>query len=201
MTGFNHGRFAYQTPQGQFDRGELDDTGAMVGGELTSKSDLEALLPMSGYCELSWTDGWNNDTTFANQFIPLNSQVGDTLGCEIDPEDGIILNAAGMWRTEFFANFSINTVSDTAETRLELFDPDDNFVQRTKIRMAALSGAAVGLQRTPIYVFDNVVVDRPGYRVRVYAVTNNGQYNTEPGAIRLGAQYVYNGTPRFSEEG
>ncbi|WP_312811044.1 hypothetical protein [Corynebacterium variabile] len=191
-------RFSFGRPQWDMDRAELEAASTEVGDKVASKQDLESLLPMSGFCRLAGTG--TNVEHLANKFLPFNVQKGPALGCEIHAEDGIVLNAIGMWEVKVRVLSAVSTlpaVAGYAVTRLETFDPDGNMVSR-EVGKVAGSGVTGGYGQASITVSDNIVVDRPGYRTRVYVLTTGGvitaNWRQEEGTSLLSAQYVYNGT-------
>ncbi|WP_010120126.1 hypothetical protein [Corynebacterium nuruki] len=194
---------SWDTPSAQFDDGRMLSIGSDVGDATASKKDLEDLLPMSGYCQIDGAGNpWTGARGFANQFLPLTKKLGESRGCEISSEDGIILNAVGQWRVEFNCTVEMASGTNALELRLEVFDPDGNLHSRAAAGKKVFTTLGIGVDSSSLYVFDNVVVDRPGYRVRVYSLNNGqAQYYMADGWNKLGAQYVYNGTPRFTEEG
>jgi len=142
---------------------------------------------------------WTGKTGFANQFLPLRKEIGQARGCEISSEDGIILNAIGMWDVTFNCSVELASGNDGLELRLECFDADGNMVSRAAAQKKVFTTLGIGVDATPMYVFDSVVVDEPGYRVRVYSLNNGqAQYYMADGWNKLQARYVYNGTPRWS---
>jgi len=115
-----------------------------LSGNMVKKTDLESLLPMSGFCRLAGTG--TNVEHLANKFLPFNVQKGPALGCEIHAEDGIVLNAIGMWEVKVRVLSAVSTlpaVAGYAVIRLESFDPDGNMVSR-EVGKVAGSGVTGG---------------------------------------------------------
>ena len=192
-------------PHDRFDGQAVFGDAQDATNPLVTDVDLEALMPMSGFCRLAGTG--SNVEHLANKFLPFNVQKGPVLGCEIHAEDGIVLNAIGMWEVKVRVLSAVSTlpaVAGYAVTRLETFDPDGNMVSR-EVGKVAGSGVTGGYGQASITVSDNVVVDRPGYRTRVYVLTTGGvitaNWRQEEGTSLLSAQYVYNGTFRPLEGG
>lgn len=188
------------TPSGQFDDGKVLSIGEDVGDATASKQDLEDLLPMAGACQIEGSGyPWTGKIGFNNKFLPLTKQLGETRGCEVSTEDGLILNAIGMWDIAFNCSVEMASGTDGLELRLECFDQDGNLVSRAAAQKKVLTSLGIGVDATPMYVFDSVVVKEPGYRVRVYSLNNGqAQYYMADGWNKLTAKYVYNGTPRFA---
>ena len=189
------------TPSNQFDDGMALSIGEDVGDATASKQDLDSLMPMSGSCYLPQGD--SKTQTGGQRFLPFNVANGDSRGCEVSSEDGLILNEVGMWRVEVSTKTIVEQIvgsGASGEIRLELFDPDGSFVRR---RIFGLNAAGIAFSNSVDYshCWMNVIVDRPGYRVRVYQYMSNASgmrtWNSSE-FTELFAQYVYNGTPRFA---
>ena len=191
------GRF-WSTPSAQFDDGMALSIGEDVGDATASKQDLDALLPMSGTVIIDSSLG---SSVGSNRWLPLTEQVGEMRGCNLSPDPtsgGIVLNEIGQWDVSFRCQVAATgIVAPENEIRLETWF-DGNMVDR-QYSIVTLGMAG----NWNLSVDATVIVDEPGYWVRVYTIVNGGvaadvRHSTKKGASRMKAQYVYNGTPRFA---
>lgn len=191
-------RFSYGRPQWDMDRGELAAASTEVGDQVASKQDLSALLPNSGACVMPPSSG----NVSGSRFMPFSESVGDPRGCVISTEDGIILNAIGRWDVRCMSMTTVSKVAGSGsygEVRLELFAPDGTFISRKSSRLV-LDGIVFSTGTHNVRLDMNVVVDKPGYRVRVYQWKNSLdaiETSSSRDYNELSATYVYNGTPNF----
>lgn len=168
-----------------------------LAGNMVKQTDLGSLLPNSGSCFLP--QGAASLQTGGQRFLPFTVPNGTQRGCEVSSEDGLILNAIGMWRVEVATRSIMENVAGnggSSELRLEVFDPDGNFVRRRIYYLNAGGIVLISSVEHP-HCWLNVVVDRPGYRVRVFQLLSNATgmrtWNSSE-YTELFAQYVYNGT-------
>lgn len=185
-------RFSFGRPQWDMDRDELVASSTEVGGQVASKKDLEALLPMYGAVRVP-TDGSIPSTP--NRWVPFREQIGDMRGCRLTGEDsgGIVLDEIGQWQVSCRLQVASMGLAAEVEIRLETFDPDGEMVDRQQIIQTLGM-----LGNWPLHIDATVVVDQPGYLVRVYSMATVGaadiRHSYVQGSNILAAQYVYNGT-------
>lgn len=161
-----------------------------LAGNMVKKTDLESLLPMSGACRIR-----NSGISNSNKWLPFTEQIGDMRGCHLSTNTeygGIIFDRIGMWNVTCRVPVSAGvTFLGEVEIRLETWDPDGVMVDRQA------SSQPVNVGNFSVYVDASVIVDRPGYAVRVYSVSPGGpgdiRHTDAVGKSRLSAQYVYNG--------
>lgn len=197
MSAGDNSRFSYGKPDWDLDRGAIAAASTEVGGQVASKQDLESLLPDSGACVMP-----GSGKIVGSRFLPFNQEIGTSKGCEVSSEDGIILNKVGRWQV----SAATWTLADKAvfsgaigEIRLELFDPEGNFIKRRSGRLK-IDGVVLSSAYENISLTMNCDVDRPGYRVRVYQFQGGtDRISSDQGSefSELSAQYVYNGQVNF----
>lgn len=192
MSAGDNSRFSYGRPQWDMDRAELSAASTAVGDQIATKQDLESLLPMYGALRVP-TDG--SISAAPNRWVPFREQIGEMRGCSLTDEDsgGIVLEAIGQWQVDCRLQVASAGLAAEVAIRLETFDPDGEMVDRQEITQTLGM-----LGNWPLYVDATVVVDEPGYLVRVYSLANVGasdiRHSYRQGTNILSAQYVYNGT-------
>lgn len=194
MSAGDNSRFSYGQPLWDPDRGEIASTSEEVGGQVTSKQDLDSLLPNYGVRHI---DAASN--AGGSKFLDFTKSNVVPRGCSYPSGDGITLDTVGLWRvsctTSTMAAMYAATGSGTAQIRLELFDPDGTFVRR-RTGVVNAGGAILSQNTNVVSVSMLVEIDKPGYSIRVYQLQGSaqgveslkGEENSE-----LAAQYVYNG--------
>jgi hypothetical protein len=186
----DNSRFSYGRPQWDMDRAELAAASTEVGDQVASKQDLESLLPDYGACRIGGAA-----SVGTNQWLPFVTQIGTMRGCHLNENTeygGIVLDKVGMWNITTRVQVGTGLAIADIEIRLETFDPDGVMVDRQYSRQSNSLG------NMNISVDAAVVVDTPGYEVRVYSL-NQGtggeiRHTGNDGGSKLSAQYVYNGT-------
>lgn len=155
------------------------------------EASLNDILPDYGECTIPYA----NNSYGSSRFLPFTKPIGTQKGCSISSEDGIILNTVGQWQLECQVAVMVSGSSlATAETRLEVFDSDGKFVSRSigMIRTPSNGGTATNT----VAVKHIAIVDRPGYRVRVYAyhigtaILTNSYWYADEGYTSLSAMYI-----------
>lgn len=110
--------------------GMRPDLFAALSGNMVKKTDLDALLPMSGTVIIDSSLG---SSVGSNRWLPLTEQVGEMRGCNLSPDPtsgGIVLNEIGQWDVSFRCQVAATgIVAPENEIRLETWF-DGNMVDR-----------------------------------------------------------------------
>lgn len=183
-------RFSYGRPDWDLDRGALSSSSEEVGGKIASKTDLDSLLPLYGACRLG-----SSGIIEPNRWLPFVIQIGDMRGCHLNPNTdygGLVLDTIGMWNATVRCQTGTGLAVADIEIRLETWSPDGVMVDRQTSRQSNSVG------NMNISVDAAVIVDRPGYELRVYSANMGSggeiRHSYANGFSKLSAQYVYNGT-------